>query len=207
MHIRATSLSSRTLLAFHFPLPFYLAYILRLFSFHSLLGSILSLSCIRSLRKHSLTLVLPPSAPQHPTPTTQVCHVNTLSLDTTHAPYCMHTGTISPLTLFGLLSRVATSAPTILYFSFCHTALHTGPPHSLAVSSLFFPLGWFVCVPCTTTSCVYSPGVSIFRVPFPYSSPPLGNLYSVNQSVFPHRISPGFSLSSSSLPTTSLFMM
>lgn len=47
--LRATSLSSRTFLAYHFPLPISIAYILRLFPIHSLPGSILSFSCIPSL--------------------------------------------------------------------------------------------------------------------------------------------------------------
>jgi hypothetical protein len=52
--LRATSLPSRTYSRFSFSFPdFSRINILGLYSFHSLLGSILSLSCILSLRKHS----------------------------------------------------------------------------------------------------------------------------------------------------------
>jgi hypothetical protein len=168
--LRATSLPSRTFFASHFPLPISLAYTYLDFSRFTP-SSARSCPCpASSLSPETFTLVLPSSAPQHQTPPTQVCHVTPptypLFLDTTHAPYCMHTGTILTLTLIGFLNAPRQAHPRSFFFllssrpfilahhtpsrsPFCFSTLAglfacPVPPHHVRV------LFWCIFIPCTT---------------------------------------------------------
>lgn len=141
------------------------------------------------LSPETFTLVLPSTAPQHQTTPTQICHVTppTYSLFG-HNPRSLlyaYRNYLNPDAHWILSTRLATRAPTILYLSFSHSGPSYWPttlPHGLI--SVSPP--WFVCLHALYhhhhLMCVYSFGVSIFRAPFPYSSPSLGNLCSaINQ--------------------------